>query len=48
MTLVLVHTNCLAHRIWIVGDLKVREVFADLLGHLLWGEAHGRYVVGAQ
>lgn len=41
-------TDGLADRVGIVGDLQVREVLADFLGHLLWGEAHGSDVVGTQ
>lgn len=42
------HTNGLADSVRIVGDLEVREMLADFLGHLFRGEAHGSYVVGAQ
>lgn len=41
-------TDGLADRIRIVGDLEVREMLADFLGHLFWGEAHGGNVVGTQ
>lgn len=41
-------TNGLADRVGIVGDLEVREMLADFLGHLFWGEAHCGDVVGAQ
>lgn len=41
-------TDGLADRVGIVGDLQVREVLADFLGHLLWSEAHGGDVVGTQ
>lgn len=42
------HTDCLADRVGIVGDLQMREMLADLLGHLLWSETHGGDVVGTQ
>lgn len=42
------HTNGLANRVRIVGDLQVRQMLADFLGHLLWSETHGSNVVGAQ
>lgn len=41
-------TDGLADRVGIVGDLEVREMLADFLGHLLWSEAHGGDVVGTQ
>lgn len=41
-------TYCLADRVWVVGNRQMRQMFADLLGHLLWSETHGGYVVGAQ
>lgn len=41
-------TDGLADRVGIVGDLEVREMLADFLRHLLWSEAHGGDVVGAQ
>lgn len=41
-------TNVLADRVWFVGDLQVRKVFADLLHHLFGREANGGNVVGAQ
>lgn len=41
-------TNALADYIRIVGDLEVRQMLADFLGHLLGREAHGCNVVGAQ
>lgn len=41
-------TNALADYIRIVGDLEVRQMLADFLGHLLGREAHGCNVVGPQ
>lgn len=41
-------TDGLADRVRVVGDLEVRQVLADLLGHLFRGEAHGSDVVCAQ
>lgn len=45
---VLSRTDGLTDRVGIVGDLEVREMLADFLGHLLWSEAHGGDVVGTQ
>lgn len=42
------HTDGLANRVRIVGDLQMRQMLADFLGHLLWSEAHGSDIVRAQ
>lgn len=41
-------TNALTDHIRFVGDLEVRQVLADFLGHLFGREAHGCNVVGSQ
>lgn len=41
-------TNALTDYVRIVGDLEVRKMLADFLGHLFRREAHGCDVVGTQ
>lgn len=41
-------TNALTDYVRIVGDLEVRKMLADFLGHFFWREAHSCDVVGAQ
>ncbi len=45
---VLSHTDGLTDRVGIVGDLEVRQMLPNFLGHLFRGEAHGGDIVGAQ
>lgn len=42
------HTDSLAHRVRVVGNLEVREMFADFLCHLLRSEAHCSNVICPQ